>query len=113
AKRMLRDAILERMKTDDDKPGAGFQAPRRRVEESIEAVEFAVDPDANRLKGARRRIDPHVAAARHGSTDDRRETAGRRDRLLAPGLDDGAGDAAGKTFLAVLVNRVGEIPFRR
>jgi hypothetical protein len=79
AQRVLHDAILERVKRDHDQPRAGAQPARGRLENAIEPVELAVDPDAQRLERARRRIDPHVAALRDRAADDRGEPAGRVD----------------------------------
>ena len=39
-------------------------------QERVEPLELAVHPDAQRLERARRRIDPLIAAVRHGAADD-------------------------------------------
>ena len=82
AKRVFDDAIFERVKTDDDQPRAGPQAPDGCFDEPIEPVKLAVDPDAQRLERARRRIDARVATARDRPTNDGCETGGRIDRPL-------------------------------
>ena len=71
AERVLDDPILERVKADDGQPRAGAAAAARPREERVEALELPVDPDAERLKRARRRIDPLIAPARHRAAHDR------------------------------------------
>ena len=86
---------------------------RPRLEETIEPVELAVHPDAERLKRPRRRIDPRVAAPRNRAPHDRRELRRARDRRLAARLDERAGDAPREPLLAVLEDHVGELGFGR
>ena len=113
AQRVLHDPILERMKRDDREPRAGAQPRDGGLEEAIEAVELAVDPDPERLKRPRRGIDAHVAA-RVEST--RRTIDGERacrvDRRLAARLDQRAGDAPREPLFAVAEDRVGELDVR-
>src|SRR5207249_11064398 len=94
AERVLHDAVLERMKSDDDEPRAGAQPGGRRLDEPIEALELAVHPDPDRLKGSGRRVDAHEAAAGNGAADDGRQPGRRGDRRLVPRRDDGSGNAA-------------------
>ena len=101
------------MKRDHDQPRARAQSAGRRLDEPIEPFELAVDPDPQRLKRARRRIDAHEAAARNGAPHDRGQLSGRVDRRPPPRVDDGARDAARKPLFAVLKNRVGELAFTR
>src|SRR5206468_8152432 len=109
--RVLHDAILERMKCDDDKPSARAQPGGGRLDESIEPFELAVHPDAKRLKRACRRIDPHESAARNRAAHDGREAKGRVDGRVLARLDDGACDATGETLLTVGEDGIGELAF--
>ena len=87
------------MERDDDQPGARAQPPRGGLEKSIEPVELAIDPDAERLKRARRRIDARYPRVRNGAADDRGEPAGRVDRRLAPRVDDARGRCGARSAL--------------
>ena len=53
----LDDAVLERMEGDHDQPAALGKHPLRRGERVGEFVELAIDEDAERLEGPRRRMD--------------------------------------------------------
>src|ERR1700730_3201336 len=50
AKRVLHDAILERMERDHDQPRADLQTSRGRLEESIQPLELAIHPNAEGLE---------------------------------------------------------------
>ncbi len=106
--RVLDDAVLERVKRDDGEPGARGQPAGRRDQKSVQPLELAVDPDPQRLKRPRRRIDPLVAAARDGAPHDLRELAGRRDRRQPPRLDDAARDPPREALFAELKDHVGQ-----
>src|SRR5882672_12929304 len=99
------------MKGDDGEPGAGAEQARRGREKCVEVLELTVHPDTQRLKRSRRRIDTLVALARDGPPDDVRELPRRGDGSGTPGFDDGPGDTAGKTLLAVAEDHVREILF--
>src|SRR5581483_11808807 len=106
------DAVLERMKRHRHQPAAGAQDALCGRQRARELAELVVDEDAQRLEGARRRMD--VAGARtHRRGDDVGEPAGRRDRGFAARLDDGAGDRARMTLLAEQEDDVGEIALAR
>ena len=115
AERVLDDAVLERVKRDDDEPRALPQAPRRGLEKSIQPFELAVDPDSQRLKRARRRIDAHArrSAPRNRAAHNRREPPRRLDGRLASRVDDGPGDPPREALLAELKDRVGQLLFAR
>ena len=82
------------MKRDHDQPRAGPQPSRRPLEKAIEAFELVINPDAQRLKRARRRVDAGVPPPWDRAADDRREAERRRNRRILAGPDDGARDAA-------------------
>src|SRR6185436_2162162 len=93
---------------------AGAKPACGRLDEAIESVELAVDPDPQRLKRLGRRIDAHVAAAmRDRATNDRGEPPGGVDRRLAARLNQSARDAPREARLAVLKDRVREIALAR
>ena len=101
------------MKRDHHEARAGAQAPRRRLEESIQPLELAVHPDAQRLKRPRGRVDPGRAAARDRAAHDRCQATGRGDGRLAARVDDGARDPTGKALFAVLKDGIGQLALRR
>ena len=68
-----------------------------------------IHPDAQRLKRARRGVDPLPAARRHRAADDLRQLARRRDRLPAACVDDRARNPPRMALLAELEDDVGEI----
>ena len=78
-------------------------------EKAVQSVEFAVDPNAQRLEGAGGRVDPLMAAVRHGASDDRGEAPRGVDRRLAPRVDDRARDPARGALLAEPVDHVGQL----
>ena len=91
----------------------------RRLEHALgggEAVgqfgKLVVDENAQRLKGARRRMD-HAVTRVHDARDDLGQRAGRIDGLLASRLDDGARHRAGVALFAERRDDDGEIAFAR
>jgi len=97
------------MKRDHDQPCANPQPPRGGFEKPIEPLELVIHPDAEGLERPRRGIDARVSADWDGLAHNRRQAAGRVDRCLAACGDEGARNATGETFLAVGVNRVGQL----
>ena len=75
----------------------------------IEPFELLVHPDAQRLKCAGGRIDPGIATVRLRPPNDARQPAGRIDGMFRSGPDERGGNAAGKSFFAVLKNRIGKL----
>ena len=76
---------------DHGEPRAGQQPARRRRRETPRALELAVDPDPQRLKRARRRIDPLMTApGSRAARSARADRWSRRARRAA--ADDGARD---------------------
>ena len=51
------DAVLERMKRHDDKAAAGFENALAGGQRAGQFAEFVIDENAQRLKGARRRVN--------------------------------------------------------
>ena len=105
--RVLDDAVLQRVKRDDRQPPARLEPVGRVRDEAIEPVELAVHPDAQRLKRARRRIDPLPAPRRHRAPHDRGQFAGGRRSARAP--PSRAAIAPRVPLLAELVDHVGEL----
>ena len=87
-------------------PAASRWAASRR--NSVQAVELAVDPDADGLERPRCGIDSRVAAARHRAARDVGQPPGGLDRRRGTRGHDGPCDAAGVPFLAELVDHVGQ-----
>jgi hypothetical protein len=109
---VLDDSILERMKRDHDDACTGLQAVRYRFEKVVDALEFAVHPDAKCLKSTRRRIDACEAPVRHGSPDDCGKLPGAPERRRLTRLYDRACDPPRETLFAEPVNRVGDLGLR-
>jgi hypothetical protein len=108
---VLHDPVLERVKRNHRQPGAGAQQPGGRDEKFVEAVELAVDPDPERLKSSRRRIDSLITLARNRAPHDLRQLPGRGDPSGTTRLDNAPGDAPRIPLLAVLKNHVGQVFF--
>src|SRR5262245_35962368 len=98
------------MTRDHRHPPPVRQPPRRCAEEAVEPLELAVDPDANRLKRPRRRIDSRVPLARNRPPYDLGELPSRLDSNPLACGDDCPGDASRMTLFAELVNHVRERP---
>src|SRR5688572_28233413 len=64
SKRFLYEPILERVKTDYCQPPTCPQAIGYSTQGHFEPLQFVVHRDTQRLKRARRRIDPLVARSR-------------------------------------------------
>src|SRR5206468_1178875 len=111
AERVLDDPVLQRMERNDRQPRRGGQAAGGAFQESIQPVELAVDPDSKRLERPRRRIDALVAAMGNRAAHDRGELAGRRERRVPAGGDDGARDAPRVALLAELVDDLRQLLF--
>ena len=109
----LDDAVLQRMEGDDDEPAALAQHRLGRGERLRQLLELAVDEDAERLEGARRRMDARRAGRAGGARDDLGEPRGAQDRLFRARPVDGAGDAPGLPLLAVDADDRGELAARR
>src|SRR5437016_4180279 len=63
---LLDSTVLQRMKTDEDRPPARLQADRQGRQQSLQGRQLVVDGDAQGLEHARRRVDRlAAAAARH------------------------------------------------
>src|SRR6185503_12062053 len=97
------------MKGDDGNPRAGAQPRDGRLEKAIETVELAVDPDPERLKRPRRRIDAAVAAPWNRAAHDRGELCRAGDRRVAARFHQRAGDAPREPLFAVAEDRVGQL----
>ena len=57
----LDDAVLERMEADDDEPSALGEQRDALREAALERAELVVERDANRLEGARRRVNARTS----------------------------------------------------
>src|SRR5688572_17095487 len=82
AERVLHDPILERVERDHRHAAAVVETVHGPPEKAVEPFKFPVHPDADRLKRARRRIDPRIPLARNRPADHVREPARRGDRRL-------------------------------
>ena len=95
-------------------PAARPQQSLRRHQPAPQLTLFAelvVDPDANRLKGAGRRVDGAPRPAR-GSRHDAGELSGAANRRAITRPDDGAGDAPRASLLAEAVDDIGKLGLR-
>ena len=100
-KGVLDDAILERVERDDRearrRPAAGAGRVARNC---VEPLELAIDPDPQRLKRPRRRIDPLIAAPRHRAAHDAaRADRSSRSASVRRAVDDRPRDAAANSAL--------------
>ena len=111
AKRVLHDAVFQRMKGDHRQPGPGEQTPRRRAEEGRRDPRAPDSPKSStpgRCASQDRCADnrgPAPPGARHRRA--RRSSPGARDS--PPG--DRARDSTRIALFAVLKDHVGEIGF--
>ncbi len=105
---VLDPPVFERMERHDGEPPARHQQPLGRLQTAVELAELVVDGDAQRLKGAGRRVEPGLDS-RHRGADDVGELEGALDRLALSRRDDGSGDPAGKALLAEVADQAGEI----
>ncbi len=105
---LLDDAILERMEGDDHQTTAGLQHPLGRNQRRFQFAELVVHRDAQRLEGARRRVDVAGLGA-HDAADDVGKALRRGDRGFRALADDGLGDMARQALLAIGVDEVGEV----
>src|SRR5262245_43111921 len=69
-KRVLDDAVFQRMKGDHYEPGAGLQPADDRFQKICDVFELPIHPDAQRLKRPSRGIDAGRATARNRSSHD-------------------------------------------
>ena len=108
AKRVLHDAIFERVERQNHESPARCQPRGGAREKAVQSFELAIDPDANRLKRARRRIDACVSLAWNGSPHDVRQLPRRLDQSRLLDVDDRARHAPRVTLLTELVDHVCE-----
>ncbi len=105
----LDDPVLEGVEGDGDEASPGDRHANRRVEELGQAVELAVDLDAEGLEGLGRGVD--LALLRPPAVDlldDAAEVGGRLDPAELAQADDLPGQAAGVGQLAVGLEQVGQ-----
>ena len=89
-------------------PGASVRAAA--LERLAEPLELAVDADAQRLEGARRRVQPGAAAAAGRAAHDLGELAWWCGSACARARARSRARCAATRLLAVLVDHVGELP---
>src|SRR5262249_438715 len=102
-------AVLEAVEGDHGHAPAAPQAARDGEQGRAQAFELPVDADAQRLEGARGRVEAVAARGTHGAADDRPQLARAGDRSALPSGQDGPRDAAGEALLAELVDEIGEL----
>ena len=107
----LDDAVLERVEGDDGEPAARRERTLGGGEAAGELAELVVDRDAQRLEAAGRGVRLAGLRARQQALDQAGELQRGGEGRAPPVGDDGAGDAAGRALLAVLVEEVGERGF--
>ena len=108
----LDDAVFQRMKADHNQPPALLQRGHGLRQHLAQLIQFPVDKDPDRLEGARGRM-LFFPFGRHSAADQIGELAGGRNLLPASLADDGPGDAPGRGFLAVLIDHIRDLFFRR
>ena len=87
---MFDDPVLERVKRDHRQPAAAREPAPGRLDESLEAVEFLVHPDPQRLERPGRRIDPLPSTSAGGPPHHRGEGRGIRQIPAIASCDDRA-----------------------
>jgi hypothetical protein len=103
-------AVFERMKRHDGQAAAGGEQPLRCREAAIEFAKLVVDPDAQRLERARRRIDG-LRRGVHDPPHDGGQFQRARNRALGAVRDNGARNAARLPLFAVAEQDIGEFGF--
>ena len=99
------------MKADrDDAPRSAQPADRARAAVA-QRVELVVDGDTQRLKDARRRMNPLAAAGAVNDAGDQTRELGGGIRQLAAGaaVHDGASDTARGTLFAIVEEDIGQL----
>jgi hypothetical protein len=76
-------------------------------------VEFLIDRDAQRLKGARGRVDTSMDLTWHTSVDEGGQLLSRRDGIGSSRGHDLFCDPSAKALLAILINNVSQFAFLR
>ncbi len=105
----LDDAVLQRMEGDDHQAAARGEHPLGRRQRLGQLVELAIDEDAERLKGSRRRMDftGPAPADRAGNDVGKLDRPG--DRPLRPRPGDGGRHRPRFPFLAEHRDHPGEV----
>ena len=109
---VLDDAILERVKGDDDQPPGGLEYALGGGEAARQFGKLVVDENPQRLEGPRRRMD-HAFARAHHACDDVGERARRADRPLVARLGDRARDGPRLVLFAERGDDGGELALAR
>ena len=100
AEKPFNQPVFQRVKADDRQPTARAQRIHGLGEKGFQFFQFAVDENADALKTAGGRMLSDFVTGQYLG-DQVRQLQSSGDGRLFPGTQDGAGDGAGKTFLAV------------
>src|SRR5215510_12883403 len=98
------------MERDHHQTSTRPQPFRDASEKGIEPFELTIDPNPDRLKRPRRRVDPRIALARDRSPYHVRQPARRLDAACAPRLDDRSRYPAREPLFAELDDQLGQRP---
>jgi len=111
----LDDPILAGVVADDREATARPQRGERAGERGRKHLELAVHRDAERLEGARGRVNPSriCAAGGRGGDDDLREVRGGHEPTLRTRRQDRRRDAACTAFFTKRREDSGELSLRR
>ena len=97
----LHPLILARMEADDGQHPAVLEQRLGSGEAAVQLAQLVIDPHAERLERAGRRI-ARAAPSALGGTDGRCQLLGARDRSRVAPSDNGAGDTTGVGLAAEL-----------
>ena len=100
-------------KADHRQPPRWRQHVERAGQRRLQHVQFAIDRDPQRLKGAGRRVNLAAPPGRDRPGDDRRQLLCRRERRARPFAHDGAGNSPRPAVLAIGEDEVGQLVFRQ
>src|SRR5439155_5515070 len=101
------DAVLQRVKTDDDQPSSRFQHLRSGIQQRPQIVQFTVYEYSESLKGFRRGMNPSFCLI-HWPGRGRYDFRKVHGSSYRPRPDNGSGDSPRPPFLTEFVNQVGK-----
>src|SRR5579885_1369882 len=105
---LLDDAIFQRMKADDGEPPTRTQECDSLWQRALQAAEFVVDGDAQRLKGACRGMDA-AGPPMHHRCHQRRQFAATLDGSLASPFDDTPRNRTRTPLLTIAIENIGKV----
>src|SRR4051794_14530596 len=112
---MFNAAIFERMKANNRGPPTRLQTRWQLGEQLVKRFQLIIDGYAQRLKGARGRMQKRATSFGSGHTAAHQisKFGGCRQGIQSPALDDCPGNAAAATLFAEFEYQVCQVPFRQ